>query len=131
MEAQAFFQYLRNRFPNLEANHGELVSDLLLSPFEVKLPKDVLAQAQKVVASLYDWRERAEIDNSLLEKSPPPSVAQWNPRNKSICMSYDFHLNKDGQLKLIEVNTNAAFLLMGYFVYEYRKLPLPIPEFNL
>jgi hypothetical protein len=46
-------------------------------------------------------------------------------------MSYDFHIDSHQNLKLIEVNTNAAFLLMGYFLYDLHQLQKPIPEFTL
>src|SRR5690606_18656597 len=47
------------------------------------------------------------------------------PGNHSICMSYDFHLTQDNELKLIEINTNASFLMMSYYLYESRGLPQP------
>lgn len=46
-------------------------------------------------------------------------------------MSYDFHIDSSGNLKLIEINTNASFLLMGYFLYLCKNLPLPVSDFDL
>src|SRR5690606_27384261 len=54
-----------------------------------------------------------------------------DPGNKSIMMSYDFHVDQNQQLKLIEVNTNASFLVLGHEMYKMRNIPLPVSDFNL
>jgi hypothetical protein len=45
-------------------------------------------------------------------------------------MSYDFHIDNNQNLKLIEINTNAAFLLLGYHLYESKNINLPVPNFS-
>lgn len=37
-------------------------------------------------------------------------------------MSYDFHLTAEQKPKLIEINTNAAFLTLGHFLYQAHEL---------
>lgn len=124
-----YFSYIKNIYPDFSENSSELLSDQLLSPFQVELPKSLLHQAQALVKSLYALRDDSAYQQYVAAKSP--ASAQWNPGNKSLCMSYDFHVNSEGQLKLIEINTNAAFLLMGYFLYKAQNLPLPIADFSL
>jgi hypothetical protein len=46
-------------------------------------------------------------------------------------MSYDFHVTEENKLKLIEVNTNASFLALGYEMYKSRQFPLPVKDFSL
>lgn len=124
-----YFSFIKNRFPQLPESSAELISDKLISPFTVQLPKDVLGQAKLVVKQLYSLRERPEYIQSVYSKSHVGG--QFDPGNKSICMSYDFHMDSTGTLKLIEVNTNAAFLLMGYLLYGCKGEPLPIADFSL
>ena len=82
-----------------------------------------------IVKQLYSLRENSEFYQSIYNSLP--TVAQFDPGNKSICMSYDFHIDSSGNLKLIEINTNASFLLMGYFLYLCKNLPLPVSDFDL
>lgn len=124
-----YFQYLKNQFPELPSEANELISDKLISPFTLRLPKKILTDAQRVVENLYSLREKPDYLENVHVTAP--LVAQPDPGNKSICMSYDFHLDATETLKLIEVNTNAAFLLMGYYLYQCQDLPLPVPQFDL
>lgn len=124
-----YFSYIKSYYPDLDNDSSNLISDLLLSPFQLHLPKSLLDQAQALVEALYAVRQDPAYQKQALAKSPPS--AQWNPDNKSLCMSYDFHVSAEGKLKLIEVNTNAAFLLMGYFLYKSQGLPLPIADFSI
>lgn len=124
-----YFSYIKSFYSEFSESAGELLSDQLLSPFQVELPKSLLHQAQALVKSLYALREDSAYQQHVAAKSPVS--AQWNPGNKSLCMSYDFHVNSEGKLKLIEINTNAAFLLMGYFLYKAQGLSLPIADFSL
>lgn len=124
-----YFSYIKKFYSDFSDNSSELISNQLLSPFRVELPNSILRQAQALVKALYALREDSTYQHYVATKSP--ASAQWNPGNKSLCMSYDFHINAEGKLKLIEINTNAAFLLMGYFLYKAQELPLPIADFSL
>lgn len=124
-----YINYLRSQFPKLQSEAYQLISDKLISPFEVVLPKKVLEQAQLVVKSLYSLRENLSYKEAVTQKAP--IIAKMDPLNKSICMSYDFHLNHEGDLKLIEINTNAAFLLMGALLYQSRNQRFPIEDFSI
>jgi hypothetical protein len=53
-----------------------------------------------------------------------------DPGNMAVMMSYDYHINSDGHLKLIEVNTNASFLLLGWEMYKARGLENPVADFG-
>ncbi len=57
---------------------------------------------------------------SFVEKSHP--ISEFDPKNYAIMMSYDFHVNKDG-VKLIEINTNAAFSHVVDWLYQIKNIP--------
>lgn len=124
-----FLQQLRADFPGLVNEPlEEIVSEQLLSPFTIELPKSVLTLAQNFIEKIYAVRElpayrhhyQAQIEQRKLQ----------DPGNKSIMMSYDFHVDETGHLKLIEVNTNASFLALGHEMYKTQQMPLPVPDFT-
>ncbi len=125
-----FIQQLRATFPGLQQKPLEdIVSENLISPFTVQLPASVLQQAQNIVSLLFSLREKGsylEHYRSLIEEK-----GLRDPGNKSIMMSYDFHLDENQNLKLIEINTNAAFLVLGHQLYAMRGQPLPVADFSL
>ncbi len=124
-----FIQQLQKDFSGLQAPALDiLVSENLISPFTIQLPASVLKQAQQSVETLFKLRENKKYQESY--KIEFDELGIKDPGNKSICMSYDFHVTPENQLKLIEVNTNAAFLALGYQMYKSRKLPLPVKDFS-
>lgn len=123
-----FFLTLKKHYPALSENAVDLISENLISPFKIQLPKKTLEQAKAVANGLFALRENPEYQKKVL--SEHSDTTRFDPENKSICMSYDFHLDQNQNLKLIEVNTNAAFLLLGFHLYETQNLPLPIADFS-
>lgn len=125
-----FITQLRTSFPALKNEPLEdLVSENLISPFAVHLPSSILAQAKKVVELIFSMREKSSYlkhyENLIKEQG------LQDPGNKSIMMSYDFHVDENHNLKLIEINTNAAFLILGQQMYQAKAHPLPVPDFSL
>jgi len=124
-----FIQQLRSSFPALVQQPLEdLVAESLISPFAVELPQNLLHQAQKTVSALFSLRETpaylSHYQNLITEKG------LVDPGNKSIMMSYDFHVDENQNLKLIEINTNAAFLALGYEMYRMKQHALPVGDFS-
>lgn len=105
-----------------------LVSPELISEFTLELPQSLLTQAEHAVDAFFAWREH------------PASIAHFqaeaekrglkDPGNFAICMSYDFHRAPDDTLKLIEINTNAAFQGLAWPLYESQGLPWPVAGYN-
>ena len=125
-----FVSHLKGHHPTLEnVGWDQLVSENLLSPYKVQLPKSVLSQAQDFVRAAFALRENANYIKSYASELERLQIK--DPGNKSICMSYDFHLDQNGVLKLIEINTNAAFLILGYEMYKARSLPIPVLDFKM
>lgn len=122
----AFIEKLKTSFPALSSlPMEELVSENMVSYFNVELSSKILKQAQNFVRTIYSLRQSQEYLNALA-----PEISNKNlkdPGNKSIMMSYDFHIDENENLRLIEVNTNAAFLLLGQQMYLSKNLPTPLP----
>lgn len=90
-----------------------LISEQLISPFVLELPKSILQKAEQAVADIFNY-QKSHAKNSA-----------FNPGNHAIAMSYDFHVSESGELKLIEINTNASFLLLSQSLYEAHGLQKP------
>lgn len=123
-------RHLVTKYPSLDREKLDtLISENLLSPYQVQVPKSILQQAQQFISAIYKLREDPSYKNFL---QPEISTRKLiDPGNKAICMSYDFHVDESGTLKLIEINTNAAFLALGFEFYQSQGLALPVSEFNL
>jgi hypothetical protein len=127
-----FIKKIIATFPSLSLEQvSSLVSENLLSPFKVELPRSILVQAQDFVSAIFRLRESNEYKSYLATSNPAFAESGiQDPGNKAICMSYDFHLAQDGTLKLIEINTNASFLLLGDLMYSAHGVNRPIINFS-
>lgn len=90
-----------------------LVIPSLISPTALSLPKRWKDEAERLVSIFYnEIRENHDRSEALrLEEPVLPKT-----KHASVLMSYDFHVDfsKDpaGQLRLIEINTNASMSLL-------------------
>lgn len=124
---QQFITQLTEIFPGLTPNEVQpFVSPELVSPYKVVLPRSVLQQAQAAVLEFHQLRTSSNYMSSLAPTAAERGLI--DPQNFAICSSFDFHLNSQGQLKLIEVNTNAAFLFLSLALY---RLQGPAPEWTV
>lgn len=123
----SFVSFLNKKFSAISIDQlNELVSDNLISPFQIELSHSQVEQIKneiKVYWQLRNWTEKNKASEYL-------DKGLKKPQNYSVCMSYDFHINSDGKPELIEINTNAAFLAMGLQVYEHLNLPNIAGPFN-
>lgn len=108
-----------------------LISEQMISPFQVSLPKKVLTNIQQEIKSYWQlrhWTEKNKLSSYPLFKN---QTIQNTPKNFSVCMSYDFHYNDEAdKLELIEINTNSAFLALGLELYKFWQIPNRPDEFN-
>lgn len=126
---QKFIEQIHKEYPGITADLDALIYDNILSVFVVQLPKSILQKAQEIVRSYFELRENPSYQKFLNEKIQTHQLQ--DPGNKSILMSYDFHLNAQNELKLIEVNTNAAFLVLGDLLYKAQGLAQPVEDFKI
>ncbi|OYZ23005.1 MAG: hypothetical protein B7Y39_06485 [Bdellovibrio sp. 28-41-41] len=119
--SQTYKSLLKNQFKSLdESTLAPMVSDNLLCPTPIELPKALIAEFQNAIKAFFRLRSdpmyihkyEADLDRLQLK----------DPGNKSLFMSYDFHLSSESKPKLIEINTNAAFLALGHYLYKAHGL---------
>lgn len=128
-EKSNFIQQLKKSFGGLQSEPLEtLVSDNLISPFTVRLPKALLEEIRASIDALFRLRELPAYQQSYQHEVS--QLGLKDPGNKSICMSYDFHVTADHHLKLIEVNTNAAFLALAVEMYKSKNQSPPVPDYS-
>ncbi len=126
----SFIQHLLKKYPDTSTEVLDLlVADQLISPFQVNLSSEILTNIQQQIQHYWNLRQWSVLN--LQEKFN--SLNLRKPNNFSACMSYDFHLNANQQLELIEINTNAAFLALGLELYDFHNIKnaVPFDEQNL
>ncbi len=110
-----FIKQLQDDSPDLKKiDLNSIVSDNLISPYKVVLPQSYLQKIKdeiKAYSILRSWGEQ-HLQSDYQKLDLP------KPDNYSVCMSYDFHIDGQDNLKLIEINTNAAFLSLGLTLYK-------------
>ena len=121
----SFVSFLNRKYPGLEASLlDSVISDRLLSPFQITLSNMQVNTIKSEIKKYWKLREWGA--HHLNEKYLSNGVRKTE--NYSACMSYDFHINPEGNPELIEINTNASFLAMGLELYEFLKLPHEFSE---
>ncbi len=114
-----FIQHLRTQFPAIpEETMTSTISDQLICPHRITLPTSVLTNLKSEISQLYALRSWSEKNlGSTFDAMGLPRA-----KNFSVCTSFDFHLVDGHQPKLIEINTNAAFLALGLTLYDFWKV---------
>jgi len=114
--ASLFYQHLCQHYPGLKNELSvDAISPQLLSPHKVELSNAHFLKIEDIICAFETLRTHPQYIQ-WLEKTYGP---QFYPGNRSVFMSYDFHLTNQNELKLIEINTNASFLGLGY---EFTKM---------
>lgn len=120
-----FIAHLTQKYPKLEkpsyANNASvdvenLVSENMISEFTVQLPLVVLEKIQKIVKSFYKLRNSSDYQKKLFDLQQELKLKDCH--HHSVMMSYDFHITEGNEPRLIEINTNAAFHILGLEMYE-------------
>ncbi len=102
-------------WPNSDALKG------LFSPFAVQIPQSTYEQAQELIQALWHLSQKPAYRKQVTSQqgsTAPPSA--W-PAASGVLMAFDFHLGEDSQLRLIEVNTNAAGFLLVNNLYKNNR----------
>ncbi len=115
-------------FPALGPNQKRL-SPNLFSPFRLSLPRAQFDKVISIIQSFYRLRDAPEYQQFLRPLAQEKEII--DPGNKSVLMGFDFHIMDSGQIKLIEINTNASQMIFGYFHYRAQNLELPVLDFSL
>lgn len=83
----------------------ELVIPTLIAPEALSLPCALWNEAQRLV-SIFHSRIRENQNEAERLRALTPALQ--DPGHYSVLMSYDFHVDPSGALRLIEINTNAS-----------------------
>jgi hypothetical protein len=117
---ERFIEFLQARFPlwNESPYRAAQVAPLLISPHVLKLPHSVWQTVEDVVAAFDEVTQMPSYQQHI----GTHDELTFNAGNRAILNSFDFHLTADFQPKLIEINTNASFALIGEALSDFQKV---------
>ncbi len=129
-----FIHHCLEQLPLLKSTaFSERISDQLICPMNFVLPPTVLPQVQRL-ASLVDKIVTSQIYQDMVFGESDPKAGSTvsgtcvdfnefkKATHRAICNSYDLHLTADGEIRLIEINTDAAFYFLGAALAQSRGL---------
>lgn len=122
----SFVDFLYKKYPRMPRLE---VSDRLICESPVQISKQTLKHIYSEIAAytqLKNWTAQNK-------KSDYEKLGMITPHNFSVCDSFDFHTDSNGDVHLIEINTNASFLALGVNLYEFlgKKNLVSFSEFDL
>lgn len=127
---RVLLDHLKAKYSALDlAQLESLTSENLISDHQITLPTQVLKQAQDFVKICANLRYEASYKKKYSDELAALKLS--DPGNDAISTSFDFHLNEKNELKLIEINTNAAFLVLAEELYAAKKLNSPCSGFKI
>lgn len=92
----------------------------------MRLPADLRDQAETIVAAFFRLRGQPEWQASARASAAAAGLpAVTDPGNTSVLMSYDFHVDASGHLRLIEINTNASLSLIVDELHRHQNVANP------
>jgi hypothetical protein len=100
------------------------LSPLLICPETIALPGALKKEAEEIVRAYFALRSLPERTRAL--EAVEPVIG--DPGNTSALMSYDFHVDASGHLRLIEINTNASLSLLVDALHEAHGIKNPFVE---
>lgn len=110
-----FAAHLCQQYPALKTENIEnIIAPNMLSPHKIKLTADIRGQIQIAIEAFEALRQLPAYQKWVEQKFGP----QVKPGNQGVFMSYDFHVTADNKIKLIEINTNASFLGLGWEMFK-------------
>lgn len=113
-----FVQHLWSRYNSIKKEIVEnSVSNNLICDEEIFVSVENIEKIRSFIHATFDLKQNVSYQNYLIEKYKYPFGKK---HHHSLFMSYDFHIDQNQQPKLIEVNTNAAFWLLGYELYQQK-----------
>ncbi len=117
---RSFTNAVASSYPSTAAHFSfaDRIVSTLVSPYVLELPSSVRHEARQIVAAFFHLRELPEWQAQLRGQQPPVR----EPGNTSVLMSYDFHIDSAGDLRLIEVNTNASLSLIVDELHRFQKV---------
>ena len=107
-----FVDFLHKKYPTLPRME---TSDRMICSSPIPMKPKIFDKIKSEIAAyskLRDWTIKYK--KHIYEKNKlivPPNFA--------VCNSFDFHVDMNDDIHLIEINTNAAFMALGLNLYEF------------
>lgn len=114
---------------SLSKINSNVIYEGMFSPFHINISEKTFSQAKNFIQTIFSIRQNEKYKNWMQSEISQKNLS--DPGNHSVFMSYDFHVTQDEDVKLIEVNTNAAFLGLGYYIHKALNYPLPVSDFEI
>lgn len=121
-----FNEKMVKRYPSMARYPNAAVPPNHLSPHSVDLRSEHYNQAQEFVFAINELCCNKLYTEWLRKEYSPFDF--YDPGNRSVLMGYDFHIDPSQNLRLVEINTNAAFSLILELLYETQGLASPGAE---
>lgn len=120
---QKFFFYLDERFPQFSklGTKRPMPSPHLFCGQPVSLPSPLIAKIDRFRKFFYEITSTSQWREEAFSSRPMPKPTNY----ESLLTAFDFHFMDDGNLRLIEINTNASLFLPFWLLYDVTKTPLP------
>jgi len=99
----------------------------VISPYKIYLPQSVIETIQKAVDNIFRLSRSDAYFRAVLETDVDREILNSQANNLSVLMSYDFHMDKTGRPRLLEINTNAAGFLIADAIYQVHADLGPFP----
>jgi len=123
---QDYTQLIQEHFPacGQALANNSLIKKELISPFCLRLPKNVLETVKNFVSHVESTVQGKDYRDRL------PNHELWSswPETPSLLTCFDFHYNPEQGLKLIEINTNASLYITSHYLYLAHGLTPPDPD---
>lgn len=115
-----YVQTLEKNYPQTakQSRVRDLLSENLICPHVVTLPKTIADQAKEVVSAFFELRQSSKYQNAVAGSAAHLAEHLFFAGNYSALMCFDFHWTEEQKLKLIEINTNASVGLIGDLLYK-------------
>jgi hypothetical protein len=123
----AYDSHLLAACPDISSLTTPWESCNVVSPYKIVLPQGVIDRVEQAVANIFGLSRADAYRKALLETGADRQIILSPAKNLSVLMSYDFHLDREGKPRLLEINTNAAGFLLADAIYQVHSEPGPFP----
>jgi hypothetical protein len=103
---KSFQGHLFERFPVLDKMNPQLEVEFLISPHIIPLSNQAFKKIEESVKALFRLRSLESYQKLYSDRYP--ELFRRAKQDAAVLMSYDFHIDENGDPRLIEVNTNAS-----------------------
>jgi hypothetical protein len=105
-----------------------LLPENIFAYSSVFIEKSALKKIQEIIFAIESVIALPNYQKYVLENAAP--IAHFSPKARSIFFGYDFHIDENGNPKLIEINTNAGGALLNSLQFQTGNEEQFVQNFN-